>query len=217
MRNKFDQQLHLLNTELIEMGALIERAIESATEVLVNKDLEKAKRAVEFDANVNQKERDIEAICLKLLLQQQPVASDLRLISSALKMVTDMERIGDQAADIAEIVLMIGDEPYVKPLEHLPMMADVTKKMVTRSIDAFVARDENLAREVMQMDDEVDRLFVLIEDELIELIAKDPAAGKQAMDLLLIAKYLERIGDHAENIAEWVEFAITGVHKGEIL
>ncbi len=213
MRNKFDEQLEHLNTELIEMGALIENAIESASAALVQQSVKEAKKAIAFDKEIDVKERDIESLCLKLLLQQQPVAKDLRFISAALKMITDMERIGDQAADISEIVNILSDKTYIKKLEHIPQMAAVTIKMVTKSVDAFVNRDLELVRAVVEMDDKVDALFDEIKEELIELIGKSPENGEQAIDLLMVAKYFERIGDHAENIAEWVEFAITGVHK----
>ena len=165
-----------------------------------------------FDKKVDEKEREIEALCLKLLLRQQPVARDLRFISSALKMITDMERIGDQAADISEIVLFIADQQYIKKLEHIPAMAGATIEMVTKSIDAFVNRDVDLARKVISMDDVVDDLFDQVKAELIALIGKDASNGEQAMDLLMIAKYYERIGDHAVNIAEWVEYSLTGHH-----
>jgi phosphate transport system protein len=213
MRNKFDEQLELLHTELIEMGALIENAIESASKALVQQSVKEARKAIAFDKEIDVKERDIESLCLKLLLQQQPVAKDLRFISAALKMITDMERIGDQAADISEIVILLSDKTYIKKLEHIPQMAAVTIKMVTKSVDAFVNRDVELSRAVVEMDDTIDDLFDQIKAELIELIGKDPGNGEQAIDLLMIAKYFERIGDHAENIAEWVEFAITGIHK----
>ncbi len=213
MRSFFDEQLELLNTQLIEMGALIEHSIKTAAEALVSQNAEQARQAMSFDKRVDEKEREIEALCLKLLLRQQPVARDLRFISSALKMITDMERIGDQAADISEIVLFISGEPYVKKLEHIPAMASATIEMVTQSIDAFVQRDVELARKVIAMDDIVDDLFDEIKAELIALISRDASTGEQAMDLLMIAKYYERIGDHATNIAEWVEFAITGVHN----
>ena len=213
MRSKFDEQLELLHTELIEMGALIENAIESASAALVQQSVKEAKKAIAFDKEIDIKERDIETLCFKLLLQQQPVAKDLRFISAALKMVTDMERIGDQAADISEIVILLSDKTYIKKLEHIPQMAAVTIKMVTKSVDAFVNRDVELSRAVVEMDDKVDDLFDEIKVELIELIGKSPENGEQAIDLLMIAKYFERIGDHAENIAEWVEFAITGIHK----
>ena len=217
MRNRFDEQLHTLNHELLEMGALIERAIRSATDALVKQDVEAALQAIAADKEVNQAERDIESLCLKLLLQQQPVARDLRLISSALKMITDMERIGDQAADIAELVVYMSKEPYMKPLNHLPQMAEHAISMVTGALDAYVRKDVALAQEVMGMDDAIDALFVTVKDELIALIRNDASAGSQAIDLLMIAKYYERIGDHAQNIAEWVEYALTGKHKGVFL
>ena len=217
MRNRFDEQLHTLNHELLEMGALIERAIRSATDALVKQDVEAALQAIAADKEVNQAERDIESLCLKLLLQQQPVARDLRLISSALKMITDMERIGDQASDIAELVIYLSKEPYRKELKHLPQMAENAIRMVTGALDAYVRKDVALAREVMAMDDTIDALFVTVKDELIAHIRNDASAGSQAIDLLMIAKYYERIGDHAQNIAEWVEYALTGRHKGVFL
>jgi len=212
MRNRFDEQLHTLNHELLEMGALIEHAIRSATDGLVKQDVEAALQAIAADKEVDQAERDIESLCLKLLLQQQPVARDLRLISSALKMITDMERIGDQASDIAELVIYLSREPYIKELTHLPQMAENAIRMVTGALDAYVRKDVALAQEVMAMDDAIDALFVTVKDELIALIRNDAAAGSQAIDLLMIAKYYERIGDHAQNIAEWVEYAFTGHH-----
>ena len=217
MRNRFDEQLSLLNHELLEMGALVESAIRSATTALVNQDVEAALASIAADKDVDQAERDIESLCLKLLLQQQPVARDLRLISSALKMITDMERIGDQASDISEIVIYLSGEPYIKQLEHLPLMAEKAIRMVTAALDAYVRKDVKLAQEVMEMDDEIDSLFTTVKDELITLIRGDAAAGSQAIALLMIAKYYERIGDHAQNIAEWVEYALTGRHKGVFL
>ena len=217
MRNRFDEQLHTLNHELLEMGALIESAIRNATTALVNQDVEAALQAIAADKEVDQAERDIESLCLKLLLQQQPVARDLRLISSALKMITDMERIGDQASDIAELVIYLSKEPYIKELTHLPQMAENAIRMVTGALDAYVRKDLTLAQEVMAMDDAIDALFVTVKDELIAAIRHDAAAGSQAIDLLMIAKYYERIGDHAQNIAEWVEYALTGRHKGVFL
>lgn len=217
VRNRFDEQLHTLNHELLEMGALIERAIRSATDALVKQDVEAALQAIAADKEVDQAERDIESLCLKLLLQQQPVARDLRLISSALKMITDMERIGDQASDIAELVIYLSKEPYIKELTHLPQMAENAIRMVTGALDAYVRKDVVLAQEVMGMDDAIDALFVTVKDELIALIRHEAAAGSQAIDLMMIAKYYERIGDHAQNIAEWVEYALTGRHKGVFL
>ena len=217
MRVHFDEQLNLLNRELLEMGSLIEQSIRSATQALIRQDVEAANAAIASDHEVDQKERQIEALCLKLLLQQQPVARDLRQISAALKMITDMERIGDQAADISGLVIYLAGAPYLKKLEHLPQMAEAAIRMVTGSLDAYVNKDLELARRVMEMDDIIDDLFDVVKNELIGLIRKNADNGSQAIDLLMIAKYFERIGDHAQNIAEWVEYAITGKHKGEYL
>jgi phosphate transport system protein len=214
MRSQFEEQLSLLNKELLEMGALIEHAIESASLALINQDVEAANKAIAFDQEVDQKERDIEALCLKLLLQQQPVARDLRQISAALKMITDMERIGDQAADISGIAIYLVDTPYIKKLEHLPQMARAAIRMVSGSIDAYIKKDLVLVREIIDMDDIIDDLFATVKNELINLIHQNADNGEQAIDLLMIAKYFERIGDHAQNIAEWVEYSITGKHKG---
>ena len=217
MRNRFDEQLQTLNHELLRMGTLIESAIQSATAALATQDAEAARRAIAADREVDQAERDIEALCLKLLLHQQPVARDLRFISAALKMITDMERIGDQASDIAELVIYLSKEPYIKELTHLPQMAESAIRMVSSALDAYVRKDLVLAQQVMDMDDRIDALFVTVKDELIALIRNDAAAGSQAIDLMMIAKYYERIGDHAQNIAEWVEYALTGRHKGVFL
>jgi len=210
MRIKFEEQLSGLNNMLIEMGALVETAITLAIQAFENQDLELAKKAISFDDDIDQKEKEIEALCLKLLLQQQPVAKDLRVISAALKMVTDMERIGDQAEDISEITMLLADVPYIKKLEHIPQMATATAKMVTESIDAFVKKDLALAQTVIEYDDVVDDLFDTVKKDLIELIRSDSDSGEQAIDLIMVAKYFERIGDHAVNIAEWVVFSITG-------
>ena len=212
MRTRFERQLKQLNDELIEMGNLIEQAIQMSVSALIQQDIEKAKEAIEFDDEVDHIEREIESLCMKLLLQQQPVASDLRVISSALKMITDMERIGDQASDIAEIIIELKKEPYIKNLEHIQEMAKETTMMVMNSVEAFVNKDIDMARNVIATDDEVDQLFLDIKNELIELINKKQEYGEQAADLLMIGKYFERIGDHATNIAEWVIFSITGEH-----
>ena len=213
MRRKFDIQLQKLNDELIEMGKIVEQSITDATKALVEQDIELAKKTIDFDDEIDDKEKEIESLCLKLILQQQPVAQDLRLISSVLKIVTDLERIGDHASDISEITLLLAGTPYIKKLEHIPQMAKATVKMVTDSIDAFVKMDLALARSVVEYDDIVDDLFNKVKFELIDLIRKDAANGEQAIDLLMIAKYFERTGDHAVNIAEWVAFSITGQHK----
>jgi len=213
MRNKFEEQLEVLNAELTAMGALCESAIANAAWALLEGDNELAKQAIFIETAVDQKERDIEGLCLKLLLQQQPVAKDLRLISSALKMITDMERIGDQAADISELVTFtVGISAFTGNV-HIGDMARATIKMVTDSINAFVKRDFELAQAIIEYDDVVDNLFNEIKSEIIGLIGKDPKNGEYCIDLLMIAKYFERIGDHAVNIAEWVEFSLTGMHK----
>lgn len=212
MRNGFDKQLKELNTELIRMGSLIEQAIEMAISALVRQDVNKAEDTISFDDQIDEQEKKIEGLCLKLLLQQQPVAKDLRLISAALKMITDMERIGDQAADISEITTLLAKEPYVKKLEHLEKMAKETTYMVIKSVEAFVNRDLKMAHDVIAHDDIIDKLFSEVKTELIQLINENAENGEQATDLLMIAKYFERIGDHATNIAEWVIFAITGEH-----
>ena len=217
MRNRFDEQLDQLNSHLLEMGALIERSIQNATQALIEQNVSAAREAITADLDIDQKEREIESLCIKLLLQQQPVAKDLRLISAAHKMITDMERIGDQAADISDIVIYIADQPYIKELIHLPQMGQKAIQMVRGSLDAYVNKDLALAQSVMAMDDEIDALFTVVKSELIELIHRDAETGEQAMDLLMIAKYYERIGDHAQNIAEWVEFALTGRHNGVLL
>ena len=213
MRSRFDEQLALLNKEMIEMGALCEEVIALASRALTEADPELAKKVGPLDAEIDQKERNIESLCLKLLLQQQPVASDLRLISSVLKMITDIERIGDQASDIAEIVTCLSGACGHNA--HIDQMAQATIKMVTDSLDAFVRRDLTLAWSVIEYDDVVDRLFDECKQDLIAEIAQSPADGERVLDVLMIAKYLERIGDHATNIAEWVEFSITGTHKSE--
>ena len=212
MRNRFDTQLIELNNELIAMGALCENAIASSVKALLSEDVKLAASAIRIDQEIDRKEREIESMCLKLLLQQQPVASDLRLISAVLKMITDIERIGDQASDIAEIVTYL---PKISGHnKHIEEMAQATIKMVTDSLDAFVRRDLSLARSVIEYDDVVDNLFTECKKDLIADIAKNPEDGERVLDILMIAKYLERIGDHATNIAEWVEFSITGTHKG---
>jgi len=212
MRNRFDTELENLNLELIKMGSLIETSIESSAKALINQDLEMVKKVNELEIEIDEMEKTIESHCLRLLLQQQPVASDLRIISTALKMITDMERIGDNAEDIAEIAKFLVNQEFIKDLVHIPQMAEATISMVTRSVDAFVSKDKELALEVCRYDDIVDNLFQIIKNELIEKIHEERDNGEQAIDLLMIAKYLERIGDHAENIAEWVIFSITGEH-----
>ena len=212
MRRRFDEELQLLNKKLIEMGAQCEEVIRLAAAALTEGRAEQVQKVKPMDAEIDRMERDIESLCLKLLLQQQPVARDLRLISAALKMITDMERIGDQAADISEITLMLSKDTYAYDLSLLSQMAMETILMVTHSVDAFVRKDLELAKSVILHDDIVDGLFDDIKRMLIEAIQQKGSNGEQAADFLMVAKYLERIGDHATNIAEWVIYSITGSH-----
>ena len=214
MRTRLDEQLERLNRELIEMGALCEEAIGAAAQALTQGDDTLAKRATAAENEIDRQERDIESLCLRLLLQQQPVARDLRQISAALKMITDMERIGDQASDIAEIIPYL-DGRTGSECTSIADMADATIRMVTESVEAFVRRDVDAAMAAVAHDDVVDRLFGQVRASLIGLIARSPRDGAYALDLLMIAKYFERIGDHATNIAEWVVFSVTGVHPGD--
>ena len=212
MRNKFDEQLETLHIELIKMGALCAEAVTAAICALEKNDPAMLDKVFEADSEIDQKESDIERLCMKLLLQQQPVATDLRVISSALKMITDMERVGDQASDIAEISrFIITGGPGIN--EDIKKMAKEAVKMVTDSVDSFVKKDLELARKVIAYDDVVDKWFATMKTEVIDMISKDSTKGEYSIDLLMIAKYLERIGDHATNIAEWVEFSITGTRS----
>ena len=213
MRNRFDMQLDLLKKQLIHMGELCEVAIRKATSALQIGNMEQAHAVIVADEEIDQMEKDIERLCLKLLLQQQPVARDLRQISAALKKITEMERIGDQASDIAEIIISEKKSEAID-IPKIGMMSEAVAKMVKDSVVAYVNKDLELSRQVMRADDEVDKLFEEIKVNLIEFIANHIVdQGKEAIDLIMIAKYLERIGDHATNIAEWVEFSITGIHK----
>ena len=215
MRNKFDQQLAQLNHEMIEMGALCEEVIALSSRALTEGNVTLAAKVAPLDSEIDHKEREIENLCLKLLLQQQPVARDLRQISAALKMITDMERIGDQAEDIAEIVGFLGGRQAEND-GLLKKMAEAVIQMVTESVDAYVKCDIILAKKVLAADDTVDDYFAQVKQSLIGKIAENPGNGEYALDLLMIAKYFERIGDHATNIAEWVIYSVTGVHKDEI-
>ena len=211
MRVTFDKQLEQLNMELIKMGALCEEAIAFAMKALLDNSAEMAEKAIMTDEQIDQMERDIESLCLKLLLQQQPVARDLRTISAALKMISDMERIGDQAADIAEMTEFVKAEND-EAVKNLRAMSEAVIKMVTDSIDSFVKKDQKIARRVLEEDDLVDDLFLRVKKDIIRIIAEGGENGEYYTDLLMIAKYLERIGDHATNISEWVIFSITGKH-----
>ena len=212
MRDLFQEQLNELNQELIRMGAACDEIIAFASDALTGWDAELAKKVSKVGVQIDESERTIENICLKLLLRQQPVARDLRQISAAMKMITDMERIGDQAEDIVEIVPYMTAHPHEK-FPKIREMARAAQQMVTEAVDAYVKQDLDLARKVMAHDDVVDNYFSQIKSGIIDIIAAEPAQGEYALDLLMIAKYFERIGDHCTNIAEWVEFAVTGIHE----
>ena len=219
MRSRFDEQLSILNRELTQMGAMCEEIIALAAKCLDKADEDVYSRVNSLEEDIDHMEHEIESLCLRLILQQQPVARDLRLVSSALKMITDMERIGDQAADISEIAGFINDRQS-EERGYIKLMAEADVNMMTESIDAFVNRDVSLAQKAIAHDDIVDNYFDKTKKSLIKMIAENPLNeddGEYAIDLIMIAKYFERIGDHAVNIAEWVEFSVTGVHKGEVL
>ena len=212
MRDYFEEQLTRLNQELTRMGAACDEIIAMASHSLTGWDEELVKQVQKVGAQIDESERTIETICLKLLLRQQPVARDLRQISAAMKMITDMERIGDQAEDIVDLV----PHMTVHPDERFPKireMAQATMRMVTEAVDAYVKRDLELAQAVMKHDDIVDDYFNRVKKGIIDIIASNPEDGEYVLDLLMIAKYFERIGDHCTNIAEWVVFSVTGVHK----
>ncbi len=214
MRSRFDEQLFELNRKIIEMGSLCEEEINSAVKALVEGDCELAQKVIDEGSNIDHVEREIETICVKLLLHQQPVAKDLRMISAALKLITDMERIGDQAEDIAEIVTYLKG----RTTDHMTMIEEMAKEavgMVTSSVDSYVKKDVLLARQVINHDDVVDDYFSKVKNGIISLIRKNPEESELALDLLMIAKYFERIGDHATNIADWVVYSVTGKHEEE--
>ena len=213
MRTKFDEQLKQLNDEMMQLGFMIEDSIQKAIESLVRQDVELAKSIIDGDVQIDYEQKRIEDICFNLLMQQQPVAKDLRVISAAMKMVTDMERIGDQAADICEMTIMMSDKPYTFNLDHINKMATETMLMLMRSIEAYVKKDIESAQSVIEHDDVVDNLFDMVKKDLIQLIQSDPKSGEQATDMLMVAKYFERIGDHATNIAEWVIFSLDSQGK----
>ena len=217
MRSRFDEQLIELNTEMIEMGNQIIRAINEAIEALIKRDVEKAKAIMENDTVVDHLQKKIEGICFNLLIQQQPVAKDLRTVKAAMKMVTDMERIGDHAADISEMTILMGNNSRIDKFEHVSKMASETMIMLNHSIEAYVEKDADKAGEVIEHDDIVDNLFLDTKKDIIDLIRNNPCEGEEATDILMIAKYFERIGDHATNIAEWVIYLLrTSEVKNEI-
>ena len=211
-RINFNKQLEQLNDQMITMGSMIENAIETAIAALVSQDTERAEEAIAYDMEIDAQERKIEQLCYQLLLMQQPVAGDLRLVSATMKMITDMERIGDHASDISELTLLMAGKPYLREITDIEQMAKETTVMVTNSVDAYVNRDLKLAQEVISRDDLVDDLFNKVKSEIIGEIRTGLDDGEQTTDLLMAAKYFERIGDHATNIAEWVIFSLTGEH-----
>ena len=212
MRALYDERLKVLHNNLIEMGGYIEYSINTTVKALLRQDVELAMEVVRYDDVIDAKEKYIEKLCLDLIMLQQPVAGDLRVISSAMKMITDMERIGDQSTDIAEISIELSKSAYIKKLDHIPKMAEAAISMVNKAVDAYVKKDLKLAIEVIGYDDVVDAYFIQIRNDLVDLIKKDTKNCDQALSLMMIAKYFERIGDHAVNIAEWVVFALTGKH-----
>lgn len=213
MRKRFEDQLNELGRQINKMSEYLDEALTMTVEALVSKDVKLAEKTILLDLTIDEIEKDIETLCLRLLMQQQPVASDLRFISSALKIITDMERIGDHAADISENIIYMAKEDYTPHIADLLKMAEAASKMTKDSTRAFVQKNLELAREVLTKDDEVDAIYMKVKLDLIKKMQQDTPFDEQALDLMMIAKYLERIGDHAENIAEWVEFAITGVHR----
>ena len=208
MRSKFDEQLHLLNQEMMQMGSMIEDSIQKAINALIDQNVELAKKIMDNDTQIDHEQKKIENLCFNLLMQQQPVAKDLRVISAAMKMVTDMERIGDHAADISEMTILMSKTKYIPNLEHINRMASEPVQMLIRSIEAYVEKDMKKAVDVIASDDVVDDLFDKNKAELIEQIQREPQSAESAADMLMVAKYFERIGDHATNIAEWVIFAL---------
>lgn len=213
VRKLFEEELSDLKTELVEMCRLTEKMIDNAITALVNRDRALGKSISQSDKRVDDYEMDIEKRCMRILLKQQPVAKDFREVSTALKMITDIERFGDQASDIGDIVYTMPGDRYIKKLEHITAMGNLAMKMVRESVNSFIENNEPLADEVIALDDKMDELFLTVKNELIELIKQDGANGDQAIELMMVAKYLERIGDHAVNVAEWTKFNETGVHE----
>ena len=212
IRKMFEEELSELKTELVAMCRLTEEMIDNAITALVERDRELGKSISLSDKKVDEYEMDIEKRCMRILLKQQPVAKDFREVSTALKMITDIERFGDQASDIGDLVYTMPGDKYIKKLDHITAMGNLAKKMVRQSVDSFIENNEPLADEVIALDDKMDELFLTVKNELIELIKKDGANGDQAIELMMVAKYLERIGDHAVNVAEWTKYNETGVH-----
>ncbi len=210
MRENFEKELKNLHLEIETMGNMVIKVIDNSVIALTKKNTDLAKKIIAEDIDINNMEKKIESHCLNIILRENPVASDLRFISSVLKIITDLERIADQGADIAEISLYLSDEDFITPIVKIPQMANIAQDMVRKSLEAFINGDLSLATEVIEMDNRVDELFHCLKNHLIELIIENPKNGTQALDILMIGKYLERIGDHAENISEWVIYFLTG-------
>ena len=213
IRKLFEEELAGLKTELVEMCRLTEQMLDDAITALINRDRELGKSIGQMDKRVDEYEMDIEKRCMRILLKQQPVAKDFREVSTALKMITDIERFGDQASDIGDLVYTMPGDKYIKELTHIKAMGNLAIKMVRESVNSFINNNEALADEVINLDDEMDDLFLTVKEELIELIKKDGKNGDQAIELMMVAKYLERIGDHAVNVCEWTKYNETGVHQ----
>ncbi len=213
VRKMFEEELAELKCELVEMCRLTEQMISDAIKALVDRDRELGRSIGSTDKRVDEYEMDIEKKCMRILIRQQPVAKDFREVSTALKMITDIERFGDQAADIGDLVYTMPGETYIKKLTHITAMGELALKMVRESVNSFINNDEALADEVIRLDDDMDELFITVKNELIELIKEDGNNGDQAIELMMVAKYLERIGDHAVNVSEWTKYNETGVHK----
>jgi len=213
VRTKFAEQLERLHDELIAMGKVVEVAIHDTTKALIGKDIALANKIIANDDEIDAMEKEIERLCLEIILRQQPVAGDLRWVSSVLKIITDLERIGDHASDISEMTTFLAKQKYLCDLTLISRMSEETIKMLNKSINAFIKKDIQLANEVIAADDIVDDLFLKMKNELIEAMKKDSSNATQAMDFMMITKYFERVGDHATNIAEWIVFSVTGVRK----
>ena len=210
-RESYDQQLKQLKYEMMELGGIIEYVIRDMVKALLNQDLELAGKIAKNDDAVNGQVKKIEQKCYALLLKQQPIARDLRTVSAAIKMITDMERIGDHGADISELIILMGGQPYPKEINIIRKMADETKRMIIEAVNAFAQEDKSLAEDVIKRDDIVDELFVSAKESIAKSIKENDINAMQELDLLMVAKYFERIGDHATNIAEWVLFSLTGI------
>ncbi len=213
VRKLFEEELESLKTQLVEMCRLTEQMIKDAITALVNRDRELGKSIGLMDKKVDEYEMEIEKKCMRIIIKQQPVAKDFRKVSTALKMITDVERFGDQASDIGDLVYTMPGDKYIKELTHIKEMGNLALKMVRDSVNSFINSNESLADQVISLDDQMDELFLKVKSELIELIKKDGKNGDQAIELMMVAKYLERIGDHAVNVCEWTKYNETGVHK----